>query len=370
MRVLIADDSAFIRKMLTDLFESGRGFEVVGTARNGADAVTKVRELNPDIVTMDVEMPEMNGLSALRKIRAEHGRGKPAVLMCSTLTQSGSDIALESLRAGAADVIAKENLGLGEENSMFRNELLLKVRAIGMQAMRASQPALSATAPITATQTPKFVAGDVRTAGIDAVVIGSSTGGPPVLETIAESLQSVPTRPIMIAQHMPSLFTKSLAKRMDEISPARVKLAEDGESPEAGTVYIAEGGFHLRLAQRRGRVVFEVSGEPADALYKPSVNELFASASTVYGKKVMGVMLTGMGDDGLLGARKMHASGAQIVAQSEDSCVVYGMPRAVVEAGIASDATGIDELCGYINQASGCRSTSKAGTESPMRRSA
>ena len=367
MRVLIADDSAFIRRMLTDLFESGRGFEVVGTARNGADAVAKVRELNPDIVTMDVEMPEMNGLSALRKIRAEHGRGKPAVLMCSTLTQSGSDIALESLRAGAADVIAKENLGLGEENSMFRNELLLKVRAIGMHVMRTSRPA--ATTKTTA-KTPQFVAGDVRTAGIDAVVIGSSTGGPPVLETIAESLKSVPTRPIMIAQHMPSLFTKSLAKRMNEIGPARVKLAEDGESPEAGTVYLAEGGLHLRLKQRRGRVVFEVSGEPADALYKPSVNELFASAATVYGKKVMGVMLTGMGDDGLIGARKMHASGAQIVAQSEDSCVVYGMPRAVVEAGIASDATGIDEICGYISQAGGCRSASKAGGESSLRRSA
>lgn len=368
MRVLIADDSAFMRKILTDLFESGRGFEVVGTARNGADAVTKVRDLNPDIVTMDVEMPEMNGLSALRKIRAEHGRGKPAVLMCSTLTQSGSDIALESLRAGAADVIAKESLGLGQDTSAFRNELLLKVRAIGMHVLRTNRPAVAA--PATAAKTPKFVGGDVRTAGIDAVVIGSSTGGPPVLETIVESLESVPTRPIMIAQHMPSLFTKSLANRMNDIGPARVKLAADGESPEAGTVYIAEGGLHLRLLQRRGRVVFEVSVEPAEALYKPSVTELFSSAASVYGKKVMGVMLTGMGDDGLIGARKMHDAGAQILAQSEDSCVVYGMPRAVVEAGITSDATGIEELCGYINQASGCRSTPKTGDESSLRRSA
>ncbi len=359
MRVLIADDSAFMRKVLTDMFESGRGFEVVGTARNGVDAVEKVKSLDPDIVTMDVEMPEMNGLTALRKIRATHGPNLPAVLMCSTLTAEGSDTAILALQAGAADVIAKEHLGLGEENAAFRAELLSKVRAIGMHMSRASRPsAEKPSAPARLTNAP------VRTRDVDAVVIGSSTGGPPVLERIVTALTSRPTRPILIAQHMPGIFTKSLATRMDSIGPATVKLAEDGERVQGGVVYIAEGGKHLRLKQTRGEVRLEVSEEPRDALYKPSVNELFASAAPVYGRKVLGVMLTGMGDDGTQGSKAMHAAGAQIVAQSADSCVVYGMPRAVAEAGVVCSSMDIDQICSLVAQASGCVASG------PLRRSA
>jgi len=349
VRVLIADDSAFMRKVLTQMFSSGRGFEVVGTARNGVDAVAKVKELDPDIVTMDVEMPEMNGLTALRKIRAEHGRTRPAVLMCSTLTAEGSQTAILALNAGAADVIAKEHLGVGEENEAFRAELLSKVRAIGLHVSRASRP--DAPKP----HVPeRLSSATVRTRGLDAVVIGSSTGGPPVLERIVESLDGRPTAPIFIAQHMPALFTKSLATRLDGVGAATVKLAEDGERAAPGTVYIAEGGKHLRVRQSRGEVRLEVSSTPADALYKPSVNELFSSAASVYGRRALGVMLTGMGDDGCEGARAMHAAGAQIVAQTAESCVVYGMPRAVVEAGVATAAMGIEQIGSLVSQASGC----------------
>lgn len=362
MRVLIADDSAFMRRMLTDIFASGRGFEVIGTARNGADAIAKVRDLKPDIVTMDVEMPEMDGLTALRAIRAEFGRGKPAVLMCSTLTDKGSQTALEALQAGAADVIAKEHLGAGEGSAVFRAQLLSKVRAIGLHVSRASRPATPM--PVTP---PRLTTASVRTKEIDAVVIGSSTGGPPVLEKIVTALVSVPAKPIIIAQHMPSLFTKSLASRLDGIGPAKVKLAEDGEQVVGGPVYIAEGGSHLRVRQTRGRVVLAVSDEPADALYKPSVNELFDSAASVYGRKALGVMLTGMGDDGVVGAKQMHGVGAQLVAQSAESCVVYGMPRAVVEAGIATAAVGIEQICALVALASG--GDSAAGS-SGLRRSA
>lgn len=349
MRVLIADDSAFMRKVLSDMFASGRGFEVVGTARNGVDAVAKVKELDPDIVTMDVEMPEMNGLTALRRIRAEHGATRPAVLMCSTLTADGSDTALAALHAGAQDVIAKEHLGIGEEHTAFRAELLSKVRAIGIHIARASRPE---------TETPKtpcrLTNAAVRTREIDAVLIGSSTGGPPVLERIIAGLPSRPMKPIIIAQHMPGLFTKSLASRLDGVSPATVTLGEDGARVESGTVYIAEGGKHIRVRQTRGEVRLEVSGEPADALYKPSVNELFASAAPIYGRKALGVMLTGMGDDGCEGSKAMHKAGAQIVAQSADSCVVYGMPRAVVDAGVATASMDIDRIGALVAQASGC----------------
>jgi two-component system chemotaxis response regulator CheB len=352
VRVLIADDSAFMRKVLSEMFASGRGFEVIGTARNGADAVAKVAELDPDIVTMDVEMPEMNGLTALRKIRAAHGPTRPAVLMCSTLTAAGSETAIAALHAGAADIIAKEHLGIGEEHTAFRAELLSKVRAIGIHMSRASRaPAAAPAAPCRLSNSV------VRTRDLDAVVIGSSTGGPPVLERIVTALPGRPTKPIIIAQHMPGLFTRSLAARLDGVGEATVKLGEDGERVLGGTVYIAEGGKHIRVKQTRGEVRLEVSVEPADALYKPSVNELFGSAAPVYGRKALGVMLTGMGDDGCEGAKRMHEAGAPIVAQSADSCVVYGMPRAVVEAGAASSTMGIDRICALISQASGCAGT-------------
>lgn len=349
VRVLIADDSAFMRKVLSEMFESGRGFEVVGTAFNGEDAVEKVRSLSPDIVTMDVEMPKMNGLTALRKIRSEFGPIKPAVLMCSTLTQTGSETALRAMKAGAADVIAKEHLGIGEEHAAFRAELLSKVRAIGLQVAQASRPAAGLAPP------PKApINASIRTRNIDAVVLGSSTGGPPVLEAIIAGLESAPKAPIFVAQHMPEIFTKSLATRLDGVSKATVKLAEDGEPVKSGTVYIAEGGKHLRVVRSGSLVRIEVSEKPTEALYKPSVNELFASAAKVYGKSTLGVMLTGMGDDGTEGSGPLKSTGAQIVAQSPESCVVYGMPRAVVEAGLADASLNIEEITRLVSNASGC----------------
>jgi two-component system chemotaxis response regulator CheB len=257
-------------------------------------------------------------------------------------------------------VIAKEHLGVGEEHAAFRSELLTKVRAIGMHVSRASRPA--AAAPVAPAINRSFV----RTRELDAVVIGSSTGGPPVLEAIVTALRGTPTKPIFIAQHMPAIFTASLATRLDTIGEATVKLATDGDRVEGGTVYLAEGGKHLRLQQRRGEVYLEVSGEPADALYKPSVNELFRTAASVYGRRVLGVMLTGMGDDGTEGSKPLHAAGAQIVAQSPDSCVVYGMPRSIVEAGLAATSMDIPHICGLVSDAAGCTGAGSGG----LRRSA
>ncbi len=334
MRVLIADDSAFMRRMLTKMFESGRGFEVVGTARNGADAVAKCAELKPDVMTLDVEMPEMDGLEALRRIRAAHGSNGPAVLMCSSLTEAGSETAIEALRLGASDVIAKEHLGQGEETSTFRAQLLTKVRAIGLQAKQARKPKPKAKPSAAA---PSFWRlGDLfNSCRFDLVAIGSSTGGPPVLETIVQSIKTGDGLPVVIAQHMPALFTRSLASRLDAVGPATVELATDGITVQRGHVYVAEGGKHLRVRRRSGRYLLEVSGEPADAIYKPSVNELFASVGEACGEHALGVVVTGMGDDGFEGAKTMVERGSKIIAQDEASCVVYGMPRAVTEGGLA-----------------------------------
>lgn len=188
---------------------------------------------------------------------------------------------------------------------------------------------------------------------IDLIAIGSSTGGPPVLETIVGALRIAPTRPILIAQHMPSLFTKSLASRLNEISGARVTLAVDGTAVEAGTVYVAEGGRHLRVRPSRSGLVLEVSPEPAGALYKPAVNELFSSVAHSVGGRALGIVLTGMGDDGLEGARLMKEKGALLVAQDEASSVVYGMPRAITEAGLASASLPPAAIAGLVAEASG-----------------
>jgi two-component system chemotaxis response regulator CheB len=361
VRVLIADDSAFMRRMLTKLFEDSRNIEVVGTARNGADAVAKCAELEPDVVTMDVEMPEMDGLEALRQIRKAHGPVRPAVLMCSTLTEAGSETALEALRLGAADVICKESLGHSDASEAFRSDLLMKVRAVGIRSRASLHPPLerrpAADGSASRSPRPSFLprqGGIVSPGSVSLLAIGSSTGGPPVLESILSSLPGAPCKPILIAQHMPEVFTKSLASRLDQVSPARVVLARDGDHAEPGTVYIAEGGKHLRVRGSVKRMVLEVSPEPGDALYKPSVNELFASAARVLGARAFGVVLTGMGDDGLLGARELTGAGAKLIAQDEASCVVYGMPRAVTEAGVSAASLTPELIAHQIGLIAGC----------------
>jgi len=347
--------------MLTKLFEAGRNIEVVGTARNGADGVKKCGELDPDVVTMDVEMPEMTGLEALAAIREAHGPHRPAVLMCSTLTDAASTTALDALRLGASDVIAKDQITPNGDTTAFQTELVNKVRAIGIRASAARRGASAAArpqpiaTPATAGQSVGARAPEVRAHQVDVIAIGSSTGGPPVLEAIIESLPSAPTRPILIAQHMPMVFTRSLASRLDAIGPARVVLAEDGARAEPGTVYIAEGGKHLRAGRAGGGLTLEVSPEPADALYKPAVNELFASVAAAAGKRALGVVLTGMGDDGLLGAREMAMAGSTIVAQNEATCVVYGMPRAITEAGVSKASLPPPAIAACIAEAAGCR---------------
>lgn len=334
MRVLIADDSAFMRRMLTRFFESGRDFEVVGTARDGAEAVDKCADLAPDVLTLDVEMPKMDGLEALKRIRAAHGPNGPAVLMCSSLTEAGGKTAIEAFRLGATDIIAKEHLGKGEDSATFRAQLLIKVRAIGLQRRRSRTPP---PRPKPSAAAPSFwrLRDLFKSCRFDLIAIGSSTGGPPVLETIVGSIESDGGLPIVIAQHMPALFTKSLASRLDSIGPATVVLATDGATAERGHVYIAEGGKHLRVRRRAGRYVLDVSGEPADALYKPCVNELFSSVASASGARALGVVLTGMGDDGFEGARDLVDRGAKIIAQDEASCIVYGMPRAVTDGGLS-----------------------------------
>jgi two-component system chemotaxis response regulator CheB len=339
--VLVVDDSAFMRQALRRMIEADPGFKVVDSAANGQEGLDKARLLKPDLITLDIEMPVMDGLTALRKIRTEvHPR--PAVLVCSSLTSAGSHEALKALRMGAADVIAKDGSNFALSAERIRDDLLAKLKAIaaGVTA-KVDEAALKVKGLID--KNTRF-----KPDQFDVLVIGSSTGGPPVLETILTSLPADMPVPTIVAQHMPATFTKSLSERLDQESAVSVVHGEDGMPLHAGTVYVIPGGKHGRVKKAGlGKLTLEISDTPADALYKPAVNELYTSAAAL-GKRALAVILTGMGDDGLIGARAIKAAGGTIIAQDMPSCVVYGMPKAVAQAGLADGSMPPEEIAAVL----------------------
>lgn len=357
IRVLVVDDSALMRKVISQMITSDPALRVVDTARHGADGLEKAKLLRPDVVTLDIEMPVMDGLTALRKIRAECPAPQPAVLMCSSLTSQGSHEALAALRAGAADVIAKDPDVVSGPAGM-REELIAKIKAIA-----GTRPRCSARRPIVHGRGPAPL-----TAATRIVVIGSSTGGPPVLEQILTRLPADLPVPIVVAQHMPPLFTRSLSDRLDNLCAVTVLHGEDRQPLPPGTVTIIPGGQHGRVKSVGGVLKLEVSGEPAAALYKPSVNELFRSAAEVAGDRAAAVMLTGMGDDGAVGSEALHRAGAPLVAQSAETCVVYGMPRAVVDRGLATATATPEAIASWIASLAPHRGASGGGDSAGARK--
>ncbi|MEM9661758.1 MAG: chemotaxis response regulator protein-glutamate methylesterase [Planctomycetota bacterium] len=352
--MLIVDDSAFMRKALSTIIESDAGLQLVGTAFNGRDGLEKIDKLEPDVVTLDIEMPVLNGIGALKELMASHS-SPPAVLMCSSLTTAGSEMALEALQHGAADVIAKPTTATGLHDSPDAKLMLAKIKGLAANRSRLGRlhraRATHADATASATPRPHKLAptkAGLNIAAPSCIVIGSSTGGPPALESLLAQLPAGYALPIVIAQHMPPMFTQSLAARLDAQCDIRVVHAETGMPILPGTAYVAQGGRHLQIARvGAGRTRLEVVAEPAEALYKPSVNVLFESAAKIFKRGALGIMLTGMGDDGLEGSRALVAAGGTLIGQNEESCVVYGMPRAVHTADLVrlqSDPAGLGRI--------------------------
>ena len=355
IRVLIVDDSGFVRRMLARVLDAEPDLEVIGQGADGAEAVALAKSLRPDVITLDVEMPGTDGLSALKRLRAEHaGPHRPAVLMCSTLTSSGSRIAVEALRLGAAEVIAKDTAR--ENAGAFARELLAKVRAIAgsRRDSGAAAPARHAAPP------PGRLARLPR--DLSMLVIGASTGGPPVLERLVRALPETPPFAVAVAQHMPAMFTRSLAERLDELCAVPVGMADPGAPVRPGQVYICEGGRNTVIEGRASAARFADAAHAGGSFCHPSVDALLTSAASVYGPRAAAVIVTGMGDDGLRGARELHRAGGSVIAQNEASSVVYGMPRAVVEAGLAHAAMDPDALAACVS--------SLAAAPQPLRRSA
>ena len=348
IRVLIVDDSLFFRRALREVFASDERLEVIGEASNGRQAVLKACELKPDIITMDVEMPIMDGISAVRRI-AE--RCPTPILMLSALTKAGAEATLDALDAGAVDFFPKN--GDDPEDTLARSgrRLCSRVRMLALRAQRETGGnGTSATArPEPATRSAGGArAGHGTPAGFlsrqGLVVIGASTGGPAAVPAVLGKLPSDFSVPIVIAQHMPGAFTGPFAQRLNDSMPIRVVEAADGEFLRPGTAYVIPGGKHGEIAGRQGAYKLNLRAPVAEEHYRPSVSLAFSSAARVAGDDLLAVVLTGMGDDGAEGARQVVSGRGHVWAQDQASSVIYGMPAAVAKANLAESIMPLGQI--------------------------
>ncbi len=334
--VLVVDDSAFMRKAVSTMLDKDSEIQVVGVARNGEECLQKIRELNPHVVTLDIEMPIMDGLTALRHIMMELPR---PVLMVSSLTTEGAEATLKAMDLGALDFIPKKLSKVSLDIVKIEDELRHKVKAVAKRKPKFSRPRKKTKT--WSQETMDLAQGHVHR---EVVGIGVSTGGPPAVQQIVSGLNYDFPSSILIAQHMPATFTRAFAKRLDQCSPLQVKEAEDKEPLEKGLIYVAPGGQHIKLDQQVRRVQLEVNPDPENSMYKPSVDVLLSSIAQKMGARCLGVILTGMGSDGLQGSAYLKSKGGRLLAQSDATCVVYGMPRSVVEAGLADQIHDIQDM--------------------------
>jgi two-component system chemotaxis response regulator CheB len=339
VRVLIVDDSVVVRKLLCDLLTTSAEVEVVGTASSGAIALAKIPQLNPDVITLDIEMPGLNGIQTLTEIRKRYPR--LPVIMFSTLTERGAAITLEALSLGASDYVTKPtNSGnLASAMEQVRLELTPKIISLGRRCIHMG--AAPAVFPLRA------ASGGQR---IDILAIGTSTGGPNALAAVIPYLPEDFPVPVVVVQHMPPLFTRLLADRLDSCSKLTVCEGETDVRLEPGRVWIARGGYHMTVARKGTAVVLSLNQEPPENSCRPAVDVLFRSVAQIYGPHVLGVVMTGMGSDGARGAKHIREAGGGIVVQDEDSSVVWGMPGAVVEAGAADKICSLPEISPEITR--------------------
>ena len=336
IRVLIVDDSVVVRRVLTELLQSDPDIEVAGTAATATIGIQKLGQIAPDIVLLDVEMPEMDGIEAARRMR--EGWPKLPIVMCSSLTERGADITMRALAAGASDYVAKPtSLAGGGGLESFRKELVAKVRAL--VGVRGASQVFVASAPVVSA----FNRGS-RSARIEIVAIGSSTGGPNALATVFSALPSDLPVPIVITQHMPPLFTKILADRLTASTQVVVKEAEEGDVLQPGRAYIAPGNFHMKLVPDGTNVALTLDQDPPENSCRPAVDVMFRSVARAFGPGALGVVLTGMGSDGARGAAHIVEAGGAVFVQDAASCVVASMPRSVVQLGMADAELPIERV--------------------------
>jgi two-component system chemotaxis response regulator CheB len=370
---MIADDSVVVRAMVSKWLKADEAFDLVAIAGDGQQAVDMAHKHSPDVVILDIEMPRLTGLEALPLILTH--RPRPRVIMASSLSSEGADVTLKALDLGAADYIAKPSSNSVGGPEGYRDELVRKIKALGRRPTFASPPRAPLTPPSPASAPamafarapadaaprpaaaapaaarPAFPVSDRRT-GLppDVLLVASSTGGPPALKLFLENLPPAFTLPILIVQHMPGTFTGMLAAHLSKTTGRKVVEAKDGERIENGVVYIAPGGWHMCVANRDGKTVIALDQTEPENWCRPAADKLFRSAAEVYGGRSLAVVLTGMGHDGLAGAKALSEKGASILAQDEASSVVWGMPGAVAEAGLAAYVGAVPLLAAEVGR--------------------
>jgi two-component system chemotaxis response regulator CheB len=362
IRVLIVDDSVVVRKVLAEVLSSDAAIAVAGTASDGRIALAKIGQLNPDLITLDVEMPNLSGLETIVEIRKLYPM--LPVIMFSTLTEHGATATLEALALGASDYVTKpSNTGsLAATMARIKQDLIPKIKALC--GRRLSGKLQTTELPKEAIALKRLPRSDAR---IEILAIGTSTGGP---NALAELLPGMPGNfpvPIVIVQHMPRLFTRMLAERLDKLSAISVREGEAGRNLEPGQAWIAPGDYHMTVERRGASAQLATNQEPPENSCRPAVDPLFRSVAKVFGSGVLSVVLTGMGSDGVRGAQHIREQGGQVFVQDEESSVVWGMPGQVAAAGLADAIHPIGSMAKEIIRRVAMSRTAKAGSAAESR---
>ncbi|MCX7285036.1 MAG: chemotaxis response regulator protein-glutamate methylesterase [Novosphingobium sp.] len=351
IRVLVVDDSASVRQTMKAILEEDSEIEVIGTAADPFAAARIIQSQVPDVMTLDVEMPRMDGITFLRKIMSQC---PIPVVMCSSLTEQGSETLLQALEAGAVDVILKPKVGIADHLNEARAAIRQVVKGAArarVQARAPAPPRLEPQARLTADAVLPPPSGRAMSRTTEMVVcIGASTGG---TEALREVLEALPANSpgIVVVQHMPERFTRAFAARLDSLCEVSVKEAEDGDTVMRGHVLIAPGGKHTLLERQGARYLVSVRDGPLVSRHRPSVDVLFRSAARCAGSNAVGVIMTGMGDDGARGLLEMHEGGARTIAQDEETSIVFGMPKEAIARGAADRIVGLGTIAREILQA-------------------
>jgi two-component system chemotaxis response regulator CheB len=348
-RVMVVDDSCMYQRMLSDVINAHPLMQVVGVATNGKDAISQIDALKPDLVTLDILMPQMDGILTLMEIRRKWP--KIWTVMVSSLTSAGSDAALDALTLGAHEYAEKPASigGVGSIRTMLSNDLLPKIEALcGLESSVPDPIVVAPPKPVPIRLPPPPAKSKSAREQLELVVIGVSTGGPDALTKLLLQIPGDFELPICIVQHMPAEFTGKLATRLNLASEVSVREAQEGDRLEAGTVYIAPGDFHMVLESVGGHDVVRLNKNPMENSCRPSADPLFRSAAAIHGSRCLGIVMTGMGQDGFKGSQVLFAAGATVLVQDEASCVVWGMPKLVAQAGLAEAQIPLDRMAKAI----------------------
>jgi len=353
VRVMVVDDSAFFRRRITEILNADSHIEVIGTAANGIEAVERVSQFNPDVITMDIEMPVMDGITAVRQIMERH---PTPILMFSTLTTDGAKATLDALDAGALDFLPKRMEDISSDRETAKRQLCARIRILGAKGLKAPRNREDANGgneqkPINGARSgEKRAQVQFNCRDYKLILIAASTGGPVALQQILTRLPEGFPVPILVVQHMPASFTPAFALRLDGLSKISIKQAEDGDFLNSGEAILAPGGCQMVLDKASGRFCVRVQEATEDQTYKPSVDVTFTSVAKNFRGKVLVIMLTGMGADGRDGTRLIKQKDSTVWAQDESTCVVYGMPMAVIEAGLADVVIPLAEIGKTLSQ--------------------